>query len=125
MSLIRPDPNIGIKGSAFYKIALAWIALLSGMVAVASYRYIFGLGLIPPNIASNALANPWLIIHATSAATALLLAPFPVYKTPSCTSSRSTSHDRPGLRPELFNRWPFSFSTRYRNLHWAYRWCWL
>jgi uncharacterized membrane protein len=51
------------------------MALLSGAVALVSYRYLLGRGPVPDQIAANAHVDPWLVIHATGAATALLLGP--------------------------------------------------
>jgi len=48
------------------------IALLSCVVALASYRYLLGFG---PVLTDNRHSSPWLVLHATSAATALLLGP--------------------------------------------------
>lgn len=47
--------------------------LLAVSIAVASYRYVLGLPPIPDGIAENAFAAPWLVLHAGSASTALLL----------------------------------------------------
>jgi uncharacterized membrane protein len=57
---------------------VAWwgSALLSSVIAVASYRYLLGIGPIPPNVAENRLLNPWIVIHATASATALLIGSF-------------------------------------------------
>ncbi|MBB5876188.1 DUF2306 domain-containing protein [Xanthomonas sp. 3498] len=56
----------------------AWgvLAVLSGAVALVSYRYLFDRGPVPPGVAANRHVHPWLIVHATSAATALLCGPF-------------------------------------------------
>ncbi len=48
---------------------------LSFGVALFSYRYIAKLGFVPPNVAANRYFNPWLLIHAGAASTALLLGP--------------------------------------------------
>src|SRR5690242_4971862 len=45
-------------------------------IAVFAYRYLLGIGAPPEIIAGNRFIAPWLIVHATSAATALLLGPF-------------------------------------------------
>ena len=50
-------------------------ALLCMWLALFSYRYLFGLGGVPPVIAGNALKNPWLVVHVAGAATALLVGP--------------------------------------------------
>lgn len=51
------------------------MALLSGGVAIFSYRYLFGHSTAPAIIAVNRYFIPWIIVHAASAATALLLGP--------------------------------------------------
>ena len=48
-------------------------ALLSVAVAFASYRYLLKIGPTPPNVAENRFLQPWILIHATAAATALLV----------------------------------------------------
>ena len=58
-----------------YTIMWSICALLCVWLALFSYRYLFGLGGVPPVIASNALKNPWLVVHVAGAATALLVGP--------------------------------------------------
>ncbi len=55
------------------KALLCLGAFLSGVVAIASYRYLMQLGPVPPNVAANRFLHPWIVIHATSAASALLV----------------------------------------------------
>ena len=50
-------------------------ALLCGVVALASLRYLMQLGPVPPNIAQNTYRTPWLVIHVAGAALALLVSP--------------------------------------------------
>lgn len=45
-------------------------------IAVLSYRYLFDLPPIPPNIAGNRFRSTWLVAHAGFAATALLTGAF-------------------------------------------------
>lgn len=52
------------------------MAMLSSAVALVSYRYLARVGPVPPMIAANTHVNPWLVIHATGAATALLVGPW-------------------------------------------------
>ena len=53
------------------------IALLSLGIALGSYRYLLpGTPGIPPGVADNLMRHPWLILHASLAATALTLGPF-------------------------------------------------
>ncbi len=56
----------------------SWWLLMIGslLIAVISYRYLAPHALIPPNIATNLLLKPWIIVHAAAASTALLLGPF-------------------------------------------------
>ncbi|MET4675817.1 DUF2306 domain-containing protein [Luteibacter sp. ME-Dv--P-043b] len=58
------------------KYAWGILAVVSGAVALASYRYLFDRGPVPPGVAANRHVHPWLIVHATGAATALLCGPF-------------------------------------------------
>jgi uncharacterized membrane protein len=51
------------------------VAALSVGVAVFSYRYVVNLRFVPPNVAANRYYTPWIFIHASAAATALLLGP--------------------------------------------------
>jgi hypothetical protein len=50
-------------------------AFLSAGVALFSYRYLPGIGPLAPPILANLFARPWLDIHITGAATALLVGP--------------------------------------------------
>src|SRR6187401_2746337 len=45
-------------------------------IAVFAYRYLLEIGAPPEIIAGNRFITPWLVVHATAAATALLLGPF-------------------------------------------------
>jgi len=56
---------------------MAWLggATLSAGVALFSYRYVAKIGPVPPTVAHNRFLNPWTVVHAASAATALLLGP--------------------------------------------------
>lgn len=65
---------IGV-GRVAYLIVWSMCALLCVWLALFSYRYLFGLGGVPPVIAGNALKNPWLLVHVAGAATALLVGP--------------------------------------------------
>ncbi|GGX94630.1 DUF2306 domain-containing protein [Massilia dura] len=57
----------------------AWLfaltTLLSVAVALVSYRYLGAAPEIPEQIGANRFVSPWLVVHAGSAATALLLGP--------------------------------------------------
>lgn len=57
---------------------VAWLiaTFASVAVAAASYRYVIGVGPMPPKIIANAFAMPWLPLHAAAAATALLIGSF-------------------------------------------------
>lgn len=65
---IRPDRPSRPVASLLFALACAGVAL-------SSYRYVAGVGPIPPVIAENALRHPWLVIHVIGAATALLIGP--------------------------------------------------
>jgi uncharacterized membrane protein len=55
------------------RIGRGLVYALAILVALFSYRYVFNLGLIPPNIAANRYRTMWLVTHAGFAATALLI----------------------------------------------------
>ncbi len=48
---------------------------LCSAVALVSYRYLLGVGPVPPLIAHNAFKHFWLVTHVAGAATALLVSP--------------------------------------------------
>ncbi len=77
MASHRLDDPEGGKKSLFPTGRLAWagMAALGTAVALFSFRYTFGKGPVPANVATNRHVDPWIVIHATSAATALLLGP--------------------------------------------------
>ena len=52
------------------------IALSSVALALGSFRYLVGVGPMPPKIVANAFAAPWLIIHVAASAWALLVGAF-------------------------------------------------
>lgn len=54
----------------------AVIAALSVAMALFSYRYLLGVGLVPPQIAANPFFRPFLFLHVAGAATALLVGPW-------------------------------------------------
>lgn len=58
--------------------SLFWIVgtVLSIAVALFSYRYAVGIGPLADGVTDNAFANPWLAVHAATAATALLIGSF-------------------------------------------------
>jgi uncharacterized membrane protein len=61
---------------AFPRRTLVVLGVLScALIALVSFRYLFGVGPVPPNVAGNALASPWLVLHVAGAAIALLLSP--------------------------------------------------
>lgn len=49
--------------------------VLCSAVAIFSFRYLLGVGPVPPLIADNLLRHPWLVTHVAGAATALLVVP--------------------------------------------------
>lgn len=50
-------------------------ALLAVLVALFSYRYIAKAGLVPANVLANRFFDPWIVVHAVAASTALMLGP--------------------------------------------------
>ena len=54
----------------------ALIALLSVGVALYAWHYLTPMTLIPPGIAENVFARPWLVVHAGLAGVAMALGPF-------------------------------------------------
>jgi hypothetical protein len=57
------------------RVLWALTGLLSGAVAIFSYRYLAGVGPLAPNVLQNAFRNPWLDLHVAGSATALLIGP--------------------------------------------------
>jgi Predicted membrane protein (DUF2306) len=62
-------------GRAGYLIIGATCTLVCAALAVFSYRYVLGIGMVPPIIADNQFLKPWLMFHVAGAATALLIGP--------------------------------------------------
>ena len=72
---VRATVFEGGVGRVAYWITWSICVLLCVFVALVSYRYLVTVADAPPVIATNALKNPWLLIHVAGAATALLLGP--------------------------------------------------
>lgn len=68
--------GLGPNRPVFTRVGWAFVALLSVIVALFSYRYLVGVGPLAPNVIANAFARPWLLVHVAGAATALLVGPF-------------------------------------------------
>ena len=66
--------EVGVRRVAYW-IAWSICAFLCVALALFSYRYLFGVGEVPPVIAGNVLKSPWLVVHVAGAATALLVGP--------------------------------------------------
>jgi uncharacterized membrane protein len=66
----------GSRPSIGWRVAWTGLAVLSSVVALVSYRYLAGVGPLPPNIIVNRHVSPWIVIHAAGAATALLVGPW-------------------------------------------------
>lgn len=49
--------------------------LLCSAIALVSFRYLLGVGPVPPLIFDNLFKAPWLVVHVAGAATALLVSP--------------------------------------------------
>jgi hypothetical protein len=52
------------------------MTVLAVAIGLPAYRYLAHLGTVPRSIAQNRYFTPWLVIHATGSATALLLGPW-------------------------------------------------
>jgi uncharacterized membrane protein len=48
-------------------------ALLAVCVGLVSWRYIARVGPVPPNVLANRFFDPWIVVHAAAASTALML----------------------------------------------------
>jgi uncharacterized membrane protein len=48
-------------------------ALLAVCVGLVSYRYIAKVGPVPENVLANRFYDPWIVVHAAAASTALIL----------------------------------------------------
>jgi uncharacterized membrane protein len=68
--MTRSTTRIGIR------IGWTVAAVLSTGVAAYAYHYVLPHAFVPPNIARNPMAHPWLFVHAAFAATAMLVGPF-------------------------------------------------
>lgn len=66
-------PGRSTLSMALRAVGRGIVFFLAIAVAVASYRYLFDFGPIPPNIANNRYRSLWLATHAAFAATALLV----------------------------------------------------
>ena len=64
----------------YIRIPFLVAAVLSVLVALISYRYVLGVGFVPPNIAANTFYPSALVIHVVGSATALLVGPFQFVK---------------------------------------------
>src|SRR5262245_8817520 len=51
-------------------------ALLSAGVAATAWRYLLGVVPVPEVVSTNALRDPWLLVHVGTASLALLIGPF-------------------------------------------------
>ncbi|HEX5935093.1 MAG TPA: DUF2306 domain-containing protein [Pseudorhizobium sp.] len=69
--------NSLVQRASTARAAFWWMgALASIAIAVASYRYLLGVGPMPSGVVANAFAAPWLLVHVAGAATALLVGSF-------------------------------------------------
>jgi len=70
-----------------------WTALnllLCSAIALVSFRYLLGVGPVPPLIFDNLFKAPWLVVHVAGAATALLVSPLQLI--PSLRRGRPALH---------------------------------
>jgi len=51
------------------------VIFLSSVIAIVSYRYLFGSAGVPPTVLANRYFYGWALMHAASSATALLIGP--------------------------------------------------
>lgn len=63
-------PPVAARG---WTISKRIVLGLSGLIAIVSYRYLFGSGLVPPTVLANRHYDGWILVHATNSATALLI----------------------------------------------------
>lgn len=71
MSLAEFDRGLKFRPLLLWGLA----ALLCAAIALYSYRYLLGVGMLADNVLANGFAMPWLWLHVTGAATALLVSP--------------------------------------------------
>lgn len=69
------DPIVPPGKSRARRCGLGVNLFLCSAIALFSFRYVVGVGFVPPNIAENSFKNPWLTLHVAGAATALLVSP--------------------------------------------------
>jgi uncharacterized membrane protein len=63
--------------NSYVSKGLWWIGAVSSvLIALVSYRYFAPVIPVPPNLAANLMARPWLWVHAGLAATALITGPW-------------------------------------------------
>lgn len=72
MNTIARVPNAK-PGSALWKVIRYGGGLLAVCVGLLSYRYVASIGPVPENVLANRFYNPWILIHAGAASTALIL----------------------------------------------------
>jgi uncharacterized membrane protein len=72
---VRAPERPAGRPAALQRALFALGALLSAAIALVSYRYLVPGALAPEHIATNGFVMPWLPVHATAAATALLVGP--------------------------------------------------
>jgi uncharacterized membrane protein len=68
---LRPGAGLTVRKGIIWAVG----ALLAAGVALFSYRYVPGIGIVAPLIVDNTQRHPWLVVHVAGAATALLLGP--------------------------------------------------
>ena len=66
-------PRDGKRAARRFGAGLNW--LLCSAIALVSFRYLLGVGPVPPLIFDNLFKAPWLVVHVAGAATALLVSP--------------------------------------------------
>ena len=75
MKLTADSPFVVRDALSIPRWVLVVTTFMSMGVALVSFRYFFSAMPAPPAIQANAFRDPWLLMHAGGAATALLLGP--------------------------------------------------
>jgi uncharacterized membrane protein len=80
----------GAQNSAIGAVRWTFAFILCLLVAAYGFAYFTPILSAPDNIAANAFARPWLMVHIGGAATALLIAPFQLAR--SLRTQRPRAH---------------------------------
>jgi uncharacterized membrane protein len=72
MAAIPFTASVATRG---WTILKRTVIFLGSVIALGSYRYLFGAIAVPPAVLANRYFYGWLLVHAAGAATALLIGP--------------------------------------------------